>query len=147
MKPFRKWPIVRTFLGKNSEGKKLNKVLPFRKQREFIGAAIRGIADVSPVPNAKDASVREKLEKIYAITRKLQLDTVQGKAVEAIGQIHDLVDDGQLNDSAELSPETRKKVRLISSFLFFGLLGYEAVAVFVGSPSVINFAVAFFGDN
>jgi hypothetical protein len=145
MKPVREWPIVRTILGKNRAGKKLNKVLPFRGAREVIGSVIRGAADLSPVPNAKDASVREKAEKIYSIARKVRLDQVHGKAEDALLEIHDLLDDGQLNDSAELSPEARKKIRLGSSVGFFSLMGYEVAAVIAGWPSVLEYLLLIMG--
>lgn len=139
MKPFRKWPIIRTLMGKNGTGKKLHQVLPFKGAREVLGSVVRGAADLSPIPNAKDASTREKLEKVYQLTKVVQLSKVQGRAEDVMLQINDLLDDGQLNDSAELSPEARKKIRLFTSFTFFGGIAYEVIATLTGAPSVLNY--------
>ncbi len=146
MKPFKDWPIVRTILGKNSVGKKLHQLLPLKKPREVIGAVLRGASDLSPVPNAKDASIREKAEKIYRLTSQLKAaGPVQDKAVEAVEAIHDLLDDGVINDSAELSPEQRKTIRVYTSFGIFMLGAYEVLAVLFGWPSVLRIVLALGG--
>lgn len=139
MKPLRKWPIVRTLLGKNGAGKKLNKVLPFRKQREVLSSIIRGAADVAPVPKAKDAALREKIETIRDIAEQAKFERAGAAAEKAVLTIADLLDDGQLNDSAELSPRLRKQIRLGSSYLLFGLIVYEVVGVFAGWPGVMSY--------
>ena len=138
MKPLRKWPIIRTILGKNSAGKKLNQILPLKSQREALSQVVRGVADVAPVPNAKDATIREKVEKIKAITQDAQALNTTTKAADAIKTINDLLDDGQLNDSYTLSPEVRKKIRLASAVFTWLLIVYEVVAVVAGWPSVLT---------
>ncbi|MEP0004583.1 MAG: hypothetical protein ABJ387_03480 [Balneola sp.] len=145
MKPFRKWPIVRTILGDNSSGKKLNKALPFPKVRGVIGSVFRGVADLAPTPNNKDALIREKAEKALAIVKAVKLDKVQDSAVEALQDLHDLLDDGLINDSVELSPEARATTRLLSSYAFFGWIVYEILAVIFGWSSFLKIALFLIG--
>ena len=145
MKPLREWPIVRTILGKNGAGKKLHQILPFPKVREALGSVLRGVADLSPIPNDKDASVREKAEKIYALAKSVKLDQLQDNAVNAIEDIHDLLDDGVINESSSLAPETKRTIRLATSYGVFGVGIYEAAAVIAGWPSVIKYVLLILG--
>lgn len=139
MRPLRNWPIIRTITGKNSAGRRLHKILPFPATRERIAAIIRGIADLSPVPNAKDASVREKAERIQEIIKLTPVNIAQERAIEAVEEIRDLLDDGLLNDSAAISPAERATIRKVTSIAVWCVLIYEGLAALIGWPSVLSY--------
>lgn len=145
MKAVRHWPIIRTIAGKNGAGKKLHKILPFKAQRERVGAVVSGILDLSPIPNDKSATIEEKAATIYGITKSLPVDLAEDQAIETIQSIKDILDDGLINDSAEISAQERATIRKVTSWLVWLLLAYEGLAVLMGWPSIMNYALIIFG--
>lgn len=134
--------LADAIIGKNNFGKRMNEQLPFRKTREGIGEGIKGIGDLIPKPQAKDASVVRDTEKAKILLNEFPKDLSQlielaEKSPELIGSrlymVKDLLDDGRLNDSAEgLSPETKFKIRVGSSVALFAASIYQVLAWWFG---------------
>lgn len=146
MKKLKNWAIVRTLFGRNSTGRKLYKVLPLRKQREFLGEVIKGVKDLLPIPQVKDASLVKDAEKIKVLVDDLPNDLQQfSKQLQeyptaiytTLVQIKDLLDDGRHNNSTNgLSPELKFKIRLGTSVLLSAGALYQLLAVIFGWPTL-----------
>jgi len=146
MKKFKNWWIIETITGRNKAGKIGNKVLPLRKQREFVGEILKGGKDLLPIPQVKDASLVQDAAEIKEIMQALpdDVDELHQKmekypdiVTHHILKIKDLLDDGRLNDSAGgLSPETKFKIRLTTSILLCTGFAYQVAALIFGWPQI-----------
>ncbi len=133
-------------IGKNKFGKKANEWLPFRKPREVVGEVIKGVGDLVPKAQAKDASVIRDAEKVKHLLADLPDDYAELNKmfkespdfiVNKIYLAKDLLDDGRLNDSAEgLSPETKFKIRIATSVGLSAAVIYQILSFFFGWPSL-----------
>ena len=124
--------LGRTARGETPLGKTLHQVLPFKKARSVAGEVLKGAADIAPVPNAKSAKIIAKANTVKDKLGDIKEKNTKAEILELVKDAYDLLDDGQLNDSADLNPETRRKIRLVSSVLFFGIVVYEVIAIFTG---------------
>lgn len=125
--PFRL--IKKTIRGDNKLGKVLNKVLPFPKLREGLGAVATGLKIGSPVPERKRVDVEEKVNEALATIEKMD-GTDEANLPELVNMVYDILDDGKENHSRELSPKVLKAITKASSAL--PLIAYIIYAVKTG---------------
>jgi len=101
--------IKKTIKGDNKLGKILNKVLPFPKLREGLGAVATGLKLGSPVPERKRVDIEEKVNEALATIEKSD-GVDEAELPEIVNRLYDILDDGKENHSRELSPGVRKAI-------------------------------------
>lgn len=142
-----------TIRGDNKLGSALNKILPAQGIREALGEIVLGAKDVAPIPQAKDAEIRSKAEKLKRQYQQKHLTDKAGLAkrlkslspqeiAEVVYIGYDLVDDGKLNKSADrLSPEAKKLIRLGTSLLIAGYAIYALLTGDFTGAEALNYLV------
>lgn len=128
--------IGRTIQGKTKVGKVLHQALPAKKLRSTVGEAILGIKKASPLPEFKDAAVRESVTE--ADKELSQISTSEEHVMSKINQVRDILDDGKLNDSADdLSPKTKKIIQQVFSAV--PLVAYIVYGITTGDFTLSGF--------
>lgn len=151
--------IARTVQGKTKVGRILHQALPAKKLRSVVGEALLGLKKSSPLPETKDASVRQavteadrKLSEITGegdtLAKAVKLkDTSGGELIDKIQEVRDILDDGKLNDSPDdLSP--RAKTIIQQSFSALPLVAYLIYGISTGDFSLggfLEYVKLFFG--
>jgi len=127
--------LKKTVKGENFLGRTLNKVLPFPKAREAVGAAIHGTKRGLPVPEFDDAdreaAADEALKKVTENPNNLKRDEL----IKVIYQVRDILDNGKADGSANaLNPKTR--VVIEKAFSALPLIAYLVYAISTGDFSL-----------
>lgn len=121
--------IKKTVRGENKLGKFLNKILPYPKIREGIGAIGSGLKLGSPVPERKRVDVESKVNEALATIENS--DGVDEAALpELVNRIYDILDDGKENHSRALSPKVSNAITKAVSAV--PLIAYIIYAVKTG---------------
>lgn len=143
---FRK--IKDTVKGDTKVGSVLHEVLPMKKTREAVGAAILGIKKASPLPELKDPKVRSEVEEAVGKIKSQNLEGLDSQQLlNIIYQVRDILDDGKQNQSIErLSLKVRKLI--IQSFSALPLIAYIIYGITTGEwnlGDLLNYVGAFLG--
>lgn len=129
--PFKPFKLIKkTVRGDNKLGKFLNKILPYPKLREGVGAALSGIKLGSPVPEKKRVDVEAKVNEALATMEKADGNTDVNDLPDLVDQIYDILDDGKENHSRALSPKITKAITKATSAL--PLIAYIIYAIKTG---------------
>lgn len=128
--------IRKTIKGETTVGRVANKVLPFPKVRDALGAAIKGTKQGLPVPEFEEANLEEKVKTV-----KRKVEDADGKEIDPaqlVNDIYDILDDGKINDTRALSLKTRKYIT--KAFSALPIVAYIIYAVISGDFSLQELA-------